>query len=159
MIRVTIQVAVSHGYLADGDSKVVMRQKISELMKTMPVNPETGQRPCPMTSCHKVWIIHDDLVNRAFCKSEYHKPFKSATPILLGWHQQLQKVVQLQLQSQLTQVQQDSADQQQLVAALHVQQQQYDALHVQQQQHERQLLLVCLFGVAVVFALMQLKKI
>ena len=51
MIRVTIQVAVSHGYLADGDSKVVMRQKISELMKTMPVNPETGQRPCPMTSC------------------------------------------------------------------------------------------------------------
>ena len=64
-------------------------------------------------------------------------------------HQQLFSQQVVQLQSQLAQVQQNLAA---------VQQQQVAALHVQQQQHERQLLLVCLLGVAGAFTFMQLKR-
>ena len=143
MIRVTIQTCIGHGFIAEGDSKGVMLQKTSKLMEQMPRDVVTNLRACAMASCHKVWILYDDLVNHEAIKAQYYENSESAMPILRGWEGRLAKLgvlndqIIMRLQSQLVEVQQN-------LAAV--------------QQHERQLLLVCLLGVAGAFAFMRLKR-
>jgi len=93
MVRIATQTCIGHGYIAEGDSKAIMLQKIAELM---PPSDRTG---CPIDSCHKVWIVYDDLLNRTAERAQYYEKYvlekekKNHGKILRGWRSELEKTV------------------------------------------------------------------
>ena len=85
-VRLATQTIRSHGYIDATDSSAEMIQKLKLFDK----------RPnCTMHSCHKNWIVLDDLQNRTKMRSAYYASNGKARPVLHEWRDYLREIFRM----------------------------------------------------------------
>ena len=83
LIRLAHDVIVSHGYIEESDSRDVKIEKLARL----------DQRPtCQVNSCHKNWVVLDDLRNRTAMRRAYYARDRRNAPILRDFSRRLREI-------------------------------------------------------------------
>ena len=83
LIRLAHDVIVSHGYIEESDSRDVKIEKLARL----------DQRPsCLVLSCHKNWLVLDDLRNRTAMRRAYYARDRRNAPILRDFSRRLREI-------------------------------------------------------------------
>ena len=85
-VRLATQTIISHGYIDATDSSAEMIQKLKPFDK----RPE-----CTVASCHKNWIVLDDLQNRTKMRSAYYASNGKARPVLQQWRDYLREIFRM----------------------------------------------------------------
>ena len=76
-------VIVSHGYIEASDGRDVMIEKLARL----------DQRPkCQVPSCHKNWVVLDDLRNRTAMRRAHYARDHQNAPILRNFSRRLHEI-------------------------------------------------------------------
>jgi hypothetical protein len=83
LVRLAMQTITSHGYIKATDSRAEMIQKLKRL----------DDRPaCRVNSCHKNWIVLDDLQNQTKMRSAHYASNGKARPVLHEWRDYLREI-------------------------------------------------------------------
>jgi len=83
MVRMARQVIISHGYINEDDERDTVIQKLEALDK----------RPvCGMISCHKNWIVLDDLKKGDAMRAQYYKENENYPPALVDFRDRLYEI-------------------------------------------------------------------
>jgi hypothetical protein len=83
LVRLAMQTILSHGYIKATDSRAEMIRKLKRL----------DARPaCRLNSCHKNWIVLDDLRNHTKMRSAHYASNGKARPVLHEWRDYLREI-------------------------------------------------------------------
>ena len=83
MVRLAMQTIISHGFIQATDSRAEMIQKLKLL----------DERPaCGVVSCHKNWVVLDDLQNHTKMRSAHYASNGNARPVLHEWRGYLREI-------------------------------------------------------------------
>ena len=83
MVRVATQTIESHGYINASDSMEEMIEKL----KTLDQRPE-----CRIASCHKVWVVLDDLTKHNEMRTQFNAEPKEWPTNLVHFRDYLHKI-------------------------------------------------------------------
>lgn len=83
MIRLATQAIIGHGYISVTDSRAQRLEKLSRF----PARPS-----CTVSSCHKLWILLDDLLDRNNTRDAYLANIGTTPPTLRHWRDYLREI-------------------------------------------------------------------